>query len=212
MVSERDHRQQSWRVAHAKSRRTDTIRAPRRPGLEGRTGSRARPWAGSHPCQGRRGGPTDLKIRVAKSALRVPGMQFSGSRRLASSTRWGRLSRGVEKGDEVARLLPALGGYGEYALASSWSPKPPGVTWGDAAALPVSAEAAVGTLNHLGLSGGEALLILGAAGSVGMIATSPPAGRSWQCLHRGRAVPPTRCCHRAWSSTGTAAGPTRPSS
>jgi NADPH:quinone reductase-like Zn-dependent oxidoreductase len=55
--------------------------------------------------------------------------------------------------------------------ASSWTPKPPDVRWGDAAALPASAEAAVGVLKQLGVVPGETLLVLGAAGSVGMIAT-----------------------------------------
>jgi NADPH:quinone reductase-like Zn-dependent oxidoreductase len=77
----------------------------------------------------------------------------------------------VEEGDEVASLLLGLGGYGEYALASSWTPKPPNVSWRDAAALPASAEAAVGILKQLGVVKGETLLILGAAGSVGVIAT-----------------------------------------
>jgi NADPH:quinone reductase-like Zn-dependent oxidoreductase len=80
---------------------------------------------------------------------------------------------GVQLGDEVATLLAGLGGYGEYALASSWTPKPPDVRWGDAAALPASAEAAVGVLKQLGVVRGETLLVLGAAGSVGMIATQP---------------------------------------
>src|SRR5207245_11336348 len=78
---------------------------------------------------------------------------------------------GVKEGDEVASLLLGLGGYGEYALASSWTPKPPNVSWSDAAALPASAEAAVGILKQLSVSRGETLLILGAGGSVGMIAT-----------------------------------------
>ncbi|HEY1634763.1 MAG TPA: NADP-dependent oxidoreductase, partial [Acidimicrobiales bacterium] len=78
---------------------------------------------------------------------------------------------GVKEGDEVASMLAGLGGYGEYALASSWTPKPPKVSWSDAAALPASAEAAVGILKQLGLARGETLLVLGAGGSVGMIAT-----------------------------------------
>lgn len=78
---------------------------------------------------------------------------------------------GVEDGDEVACLLLGLGGYGEYAIASSWTPKPPGVSWSDAAALPASAEAAVGVLKQLGVTRGETVLVLGAAGSVGLIAT-----------------------------------------
>jgi NADPH:quinone reductase-like Zn-dependent oxidoreductase len=78
---------------------------------------------------------------------------------------------GVAVGDEVAASLPSLGGYGEYALAQNWTPKPPHVTWEDAGALPASVEAAVGVLRQLGVARGETLLILGAAGSVGIIAT-----------------------------------------
>jgi NADPH:quinone reductase-like Zn-dependent oxidoreductase len=79
---------------------------------------------------------------------------------------------GVQEGDAVACLLGwGLGGYGEYAIASSWTHKPPNVSWSGAAALPASAEAAVGILKQLEVTGGETLLILGAAGSVGMVAT-----------------------------------------
>jgi NADPH:quinone reductase-like Zn-dependent oxidoreductase len=83
----------------------------------------------------------------------------------------------VQEGDQVACLLGDLGGYGEYALASSWTSKPSNVSWSDAAALPASAEAAVGILKQLRVSRGETLLILGAAGSVGMIATQLAASQ-----------------------------------
>ncbi len=122
--------------------------------------------------------PTDLKIRsgavrfFAQPPEAVLGFEAAGVvDALGSSV------SGVQEGDEVASLLPALGGYGEYALASSWTPKPPQVSWGDAAALPTSAEAAVGTLKQLGLKGNETLLVLGAAGSVGMIATQLAVAR-----------------------------------
>jgi NADPH:quinone reductase-like Zn-dependent oxidoreductase len=45
------------------------------------------------------------------------------------------------------------------------------VTWNDAGALPASVEAAVGVLRQLEVAEGETLLILGAGGSVGIIAT-----------------------------------------
>jgi NADPH:quinone reductase-like Zn-dependent oxidoreductase len=77
---------------------------------------------------------------------------------------------GVALGDEVAPWLPGLGGYGEYALASAWTIKPPGVSFVEAAALPASVEAAVGVLGQLGIVQGETLLILSGAGSVGIIA------------------------------------------
>jgi NADPH:quinone reductase-like Zn-dependent oxidoreductase len=118
--------------------------------------------------------PTDLKIRrgevqfFARPPDAVLGFESAGV-----VDALGASVSGIHEGDEVACLLPppALGGYAEFVLASSWTPKPPGVSWGDAAALPTSAEAAVGTLKQLGLAGGETLLVLGAAGSVGMIAT-----------------------------------------
>jgi NADPH:quinone reductase-like Zn-dependent oxidoreductase len=116
-------------------------------------------------------GPTDLKIRRGEVRFARPPDAVLGFEAAGVVDTLGPSVSGIEEGDEVASLLPALGGYGEYALASSWTPKPPEVTWGDAAALPASAEAAVGTLKQLGLTGGETLLVLGAAGSVGMIAT-----------------------------------------
>jgi NADPH:quinone reductase-like Zn-dependent oxidoreductase len=123
-------------------------------------------------------GPTDLKIRsgdvrfFAQPPDAVLGFEAAGV-----IDALGPSVSGVEEGDEVASLLPALGGYGEYALASSWTLKPPKVTWGEAAALPASAEAAVGILKQLGTTGGETLLVLGAAGSVGMIATQLAVSR-----------------------------------
>src|SRR5713101_6970807 len=51
---------------------------------------------------------------------------------------------GTSLGDGVTALLLGLGGYAEYAVASIWTRKPDTVSWIDAAALPSSAEAAVG--------------------------------------------------------------------
>jgi NADPH:quinone reductase-like Zn-dependent oxidoreductase len=122
-------------------------------------------------------GPTDLKIRRGEVRFARPPDAILGFEAAGVVDALGPSVSGVEQGDEVASLLPALGGYGEYALASSWTPKPPKVTWSDAAALPASAEAAVGTLKQLGLTSGETLLVLGAAGSVGMIATQLAVSR-----------------------------------
>ena len=123
-------------------------------------------------------GPTDLKIRsgdvrfFAQPPDAVLGFEAAGI-----IDALGPSVSGIAAGDEVASLLPALGGYGEYVLASSWTLKPPKVTWGEAAALPASAEAAVGILKQLGTTSGETLLVLGAAGSVGMIATQLAVSR-----------------------------------
>jgi NADPH:quinone reductase-like Zn-dependent oxidoreductase len=78
---------------------------------------------------------------------------------------------GTSVGDGVAALLFSLGGYAEYAVASIWTRKPDTVSWIDAAALPSSAEAAVGVLRQLKVTSGETLLLFGGGGSVGIIAT-----------------------------------------
>lgn len=74
-------------------------------------------------------------------------------------------------GDGVAALLFSLGGYAECAVAPIWTRKPDAVSWVDAAAVPSSAEAAVGVLRQLGIKSGETLLLFGGGGSVGIIAT-----------------------------------------
>src|SRR6266849_5714908 len=78
---------------------------------------------------------------------------------------------GTSAGDGVTALLFGLGGYAEYAVASIWARKPDAVSWIDAAALPSSAEAAVGVLRQLDVQSGETLLLFGGGGSVGIIAT-----------------------------------------
>src|SRR4051794_14994517 len=118
-------------------------------------------------------GPTDLKIRRGdvKGIFPLPEPAVLGFETAGIVDAVGSEVAGVAVGDEVAALLPSLGGYGEYVLAAAWTPKPPEVAWDDAGALPASVEAAVGVLRQLGVAEGETLLILGAGGSVGTIAT-----------------------------------------
>jgi NADPH:quinone reductase-like Zn-dependent oxidoreductase len=118
-------------------------------------------------------GPTDLKIRRGDldGVFPLPEPAVLGFETAGDVDAIGSGVSGVAVGDEVAAWLPSLGGYGEYALAENWTRKPPQVTWEDAGALPASVEAAVGVLRQLGVARGETLLILGAAGSVGIIAT-----------------------------------------
>jgi NADPH:quinone reductase-like Zn-dependent oxidoreductase len=117
-------------------------------------------------------GPTDLKIRRGEldGVFPLPKPPVLGFETAGTVDAVGGEVDGVMVGDAVAALLPSLGGYGEYALAVAWTPKPPQVTWNDAAALPASVEAAVGVLRQLDVAKGETLLILGAGGSVGVIA------------------------------------------
>jgi NADPH:quinone reductase-like Zn-dependent oxidoreductase len=129
-------------------------------------------------------GPTDLKIRRGdlNGAFPLPEPTVLGFETAGTVDRVGSAVSGVAVGDEVAAWLPSLGGYGEYALAQNWAPKPPQVTWNDAAAVPASVEAAVGVLRQLGVASGETLLILGAAGSVGIIATQLAIGQGLKVL------------------------------
>jgi NADPH:quinone reductase-like Zn-dependent oxidoreductase len=118
-------------------------------------------------------GPTDLKIRRGdlRKVFPLPDPAVLGFEAAGTVDALGPGVTGVSPGDEVAAQLPRLGGYGEYALASAWTRKPATVSWTDAAALPASAEAAVGVLRQLGVTSGETLLVLGGGGSVGVIAT-----------------------------------------
>jgi NADPH:quinone reductase-like Zn-dependent oxidoreductase len=118
-------------------------------------------------------GPTDLEIRRGnlEAVFPLPELAVLGFEAAGVVDAVGTEVTGVAVGDEVAAWLPSLGGYGEYVLAAAWTPKPAQVTWNDAGALPASVEAAVGVLRQLRVARGETLLILGAGGSVGTIAT-----------------------------------------
>ncbi|BCY08387.1 NADP-dependent oxidoreductase [Actinoplanes sp. L3-i22] len=121
-------------------------------------------------------GPTDLAIRSGKLGARFPGsvLGFEAAGVVES------VGLGVDDvaaGDEVAVLLPELGGYAELVVADHWTLKPPAVSWAEAAALPASGEAAVRVLDQLAVVAGETMLLLGAAGSVGLIATQLAVAR-----------------------------------
>src|SRR3984893_14809866 len=90
--------------------------------------------------------PTDLKIRRGdvQAVFRLPADAVLGFEAAGVVDAVGSSVEGVKNRDEVACLLPDLGGYAEYALASSWIRKPADVSWSDAAALPSSAGAAGG--------------------------------------------------------------------
>jgi NADPH:quinone reductase-like Zn-dependent oxidoreductase len=95
----------------------------------------------------------------------IPGIEVAGT-----VTAVGADVDGVTIGDDVFGVA-AYGGYTQVAIASSFHLKPKSVGWEMAAALPIVGEAACRTLGHLGVQPGERLLIQGAAGSVGTIAT-----------------------------------------
>jgi len=117
--------------------------------------------------------PTDLALRAGylKADIPLPPNAVLGYEAAGTVDAVGPGVTGASAGDGVTALLFSLGGYAEYALASIWTRKPDTVSWADAAALPSSAEAAVGVLRQLNVKSGETLLLFGGGGSVGVIAT-----------------------------------------
>ncbi|MFJ4828317.1 NADP-dependent oxidoreductase [Streptomyces sp. NPDC088747] len=79
---------------------------------------------------------------------------------------------GFAAGDEVFGN-PVAGGYAEYALlpVNVTARKPAGLSYQDAAALPVAAATAYDGIHQLALPSGATVLITGAGGGVGVAAT-----------------------------------------
>src|SRR5580765_6812784 len=117
--------------------------------------------------------PTDLVLRAGyvKEVFPLPPNAVLGFEAAGTVDAVGPGVTSTSIGDGVTALLFGLGGYAEYAVASIWTRKPDTVSWIDAAALPSSAEAAVGVLRQLNVTSGETLLLFGGGGSVGIIAT-----------------------------------------
>ncbi len=77
---------------------------------------------------------------------------------------------GFAVGDEVFGWSDT-GAYAEYALATNVVRKPAGLSWPEAAGLPIVGETALRVLGELEVKPGETLVLHGASGQVGRIAT-----------------------------------------
>jgi NADPH:quinone reductase-like Zn-dependent oxidoreductase len=122
--------------------------------------------------------PTDLSLRAGYlKDIPLPPNAVLGFEAAGTVDAVGPGVAGTSIGDGVTALLFRLGGYAEHAVASIWARKPATVSWIDAAALPSSAEAAVGVLRQLNVKSGETLLLFGGGGSVGVIATQLAAAQ-----------------------------------
>ncbi|WP_326688265.1 NADP-dependent oxidoreductase [Streptomyces sp. NBC_01795] len=84
----------------------------------------------------------------------------------------------LKVGDEVLGWSDT-GSYAQYALAPAavLAPKPAGLDWTHAAALPVASDAAERVLDLLDVTSGETLLIHGASGALGTIAVQLAVAR-----------------------------------
>lgn len=107
---------------------------------------------------------------VPRSFPSTPGLELAG---VVDAVGEG---AGFEIGDEVFGW--ALGGsYAEYARAKVVARKPRELAWEDAVALPVAGETALRVLGLLDLKQGETLVVSGASGVVGTIATQVAVSR-----------------------------------
>ncbi|MEO9220987.1 MAG: NADP-dependent oxidoreductase [Mycobacteriaceae bacterium] len=122
--------------------------------------------------------PLDVKLRRGDmAAVRpahfpvVPGLDAAGV-----IVAVGAETGAFEVGDEVFGST-ATGSYADHVLMSAPARKPEGLDWGLAASLATVGEAAYRALAHLNLKAGQTLLVHGAAGSVGAIATQLAVAR-----------------------------------
>jgi NADPH:quinone reductase-like Zn-dependent oxidoreductase len=119
--------------------------------------------------------PVDWKIRSGMLGEASPsdlpavfGQEVSGVVREV-----GKDVEGFAENDEIFGLVaPGSGGYAEYTLvtASAAAPKPPQISFHDAATLPVAVATAYDGVTQLGLKEGQTLLINGIGGGVGVAA------------------------------------------
>lgn len=110
----------------------------------------------------------DRKIREGLLGDRAmpqrPGLEMAGVVEAAGTCAPAKL------GDRVFGWS-VTGAYADLALAEVVAAVPPGLSWQEAASLPVSGEAAVRGIRELAIRSGETLLIHGASGGVGALAT-----------------------------------------
>ncbi len=115
--------------------------------------------------------PIDWKIRSGAMAQvmpvdlpRIPGSDVAG---VVDEVGDGVTDAAV--GDEVFGSAVG-GGSADYAVVDHYAAKPAGLSWAEAAGLPVAVETAVRSLDLLGVGDGQTIVINGAAGGVGIAA------------------------------------------
>lgn len=117
----------------------------------------------------------DLATVFAPAFPMIPGFEAAGT-----VTAVGEGVADVAIGEEVFGVVaseflggPPLrnGGYASETVLAHWAKKPAQVDWNLAAGISIAGEAAFRTIGHLAMKAGETLLIHGAGGSVGSLAT-----------------------------------------
>lgn len=122
--------------------------------------------------------PMDWKIRNgwARQMMSTTFPAIPGSEVAGVVDEIGDSVTGFTVGDEVVGWS-ATGSYAQYAIAGVIAPKPAGVAWDEAVAIPVAGDTAERVLGLLDLGDGETLLVHGAAGAVGSVAVQLAVAR-----------------------------------
>jgi NADPH:quinone reductase-like Zn-dependent oxidoreductase len=112
--------------------------------------------------------PIDWKVRSGAMGGDLP--KRTGQEVAGIVDKLGDGVRGVEVGEAVFGGAAGGGGAAELALVENYARVPESLDFAGAAALPVAVETAVRTLDALGVTGGQTVVINGASGSVGLAA------------------------------------------
>jgi NADPH:quinone reductase-like Zn-dependent oxidoreductase len=112
--------------------------------------------------------PIDWKVRSGAMGGDLP--KRTGQEVAGIVDKLGDGVRGVEVGEAVFGGAAGGGGAAELALVENYARVPESLDFAGAAALPVAVETAVRTLDALGVTGGQTIVINGASGSVGLAA------------------------------------------
>lgn len=119
--------------------------------------------------------PIDWKVRSGMMGGDLP--KRTGQEVAGVVDQLGDGVRGVEVGEAVFGAAAGGGGAAELALVENYARVPESLDFAGAAALPVAVETAVRTLDVLGVTGGQTVVINGASGSVGLAAVQFARGR-----------------------------------
>jgi NADPH:quinone reductase-like Zn-dependent oxidoreductase len=112
--------------------------------------------------------PIDWKVRSGMMGGDLP--KRTGQEVAGVVDKLGDGVQGVEIGEAVFGGAAGGGGAAELALVENYARVPASLDFAGAAALPVAVETAVRTLDALGVTGGQTVVINGASGSVGIAA------------------------------------------
>jgi NADPH:quinone reductase-like Zn-dependent oxidoreductase len=165
------------------------------------------PGAGQVRLRVRAAGVNQLDFKIREGVMQavfptafpaIPGVEAAGV-----VDALGEGVTGVAVGDAVIAHT-VTGSYAQYALATVFAPKPAGLGWAEAAALPTAGETAQRVLDELGVKDGETLLVHGAAGAVGGIAVQLAVARGATVI--GTARPANHEYLRAFGVTPVAYG------